>query len=326
MPRSPKTRAELFYCEIPHGETMLVLLEGQEPKAEDQSCGRQHFHNLMEVGFCYQGSGKMVCAEGARPYAAGTVTMIPRNTSHAFVPDDPGLPERWEFFYFDAVQTLCRHEQEYTLLVRRVIRRLGTRAHLVTDAEQPGAAAMTRAILELMRRPASEIRWRESDHLLFSLLLEFADVVPNPEPDYRQDNTEITIVYRAMQYVEGHYQQPIRIGDLAGFCNLSETHYRRLFDQIVGMSPAEYINLVRVQKACELMKYGDDSMEAVAKKTGFSSQASFNRNFVKLVGVPPYRWKSRDRRLFSGDNAPEPLLPGQPAAPRKRKLRVMAGD
>ena len=35
---------------------------------------------------------------------------------------------------------------------------------------------------------------------------------------------------------------------------MSETHFRRLFESYINMPPMEYLNLIRVQKACELME------------------------------------------------------------------------
>jgi AraC-like DNA-binding protein len=57
------------------------------------------------------------------------------------------------------------------------------------------------------------------------------------------------------------------------------------------MSPMEYINFVRVQRACELMKKSDDSIEHVAEKCGFTTQSTFNRNFRKFMDTSPYQWK-----------------------------------
>lgn len=89
-------------------------------------------------------------------------------------------------------------------------------------------------------------------------------------------------VNKALSYIDDHYSEDIRIGDLANEGCLSETHFRRLFNEAVSMAPNDYVNLVRIQKACDLLRFSDDSMTDIAMKTGFDSQVSFNRNFVKM--------------------------------------------
>ncbi len=52
---------------------------------------------------------------------------------------------------------------------------------------------------------------------------------------------------------------------------MSETSFRKVFEEYVHMLPMDYVNLVRVQYACEQMKHGNDSMDEVARKAGFST-------------------------------------------------------
>ena len=57
------------------------------------------------------------------------------------------------------------------------------------------------------------------------------------------------------------------------------------------MPVVEYVNLVRIQAACELLKKTNDSMEDVAQTVGFETTSTFNRNFKRIIGSSPYQWK-----------------------------------
>lgn len=74
---------------------------------------------------------------------------------------------------------------------------------------------------------------------------------------------------------------------------MSETHFRRIFQETMNMTPVEYVNFVRIRKACELIDKTDISMEEVAGKVGFVTPSTFNRNFRRIVGTSPYQWKKR---------------------------------
>ena len=97
----------------------------------------------------------------------------------------------------------------------------------------------------------------------------------------------------AISFVEEHYQEDFKILDLAASCHMSETHFRRIFQEKMNMTPIEYVNFVRVKKACELIDKSDLSMEEVAEKVGFVTPSTFNRNFRKIIGTSPYQWKKR---------------------------------
>lgn len=73
---------------------------------------------------------------------------------------------------------------------------------------------------------------------------------------------------------------------------MSESHFRRLFGECMGMSPVEYLNLVRVKVACELIRKSEDSILMIGEKVGFSTPSSLNRNFKRYTGYTPTQWKN----------------------------------
>ena len=106
-----------------------------------------------------------------------------------------------------------------------------------------------------------------------------------------QKHSGVTQIAAALDYVRMEYMHMIRVEELAQECHMSETHFRRLFESCMNMSPVDYINLVRIQKACDLLKKTTDSMEIVAQKVGFTTTSTFNRNFKKFLNTSPYQWK-----------------------------------
>lgn len=103
--------------------------------------------------------------------------------------------------------------------------------------------------------------------------------------------TGVSQITAALDYVRLEYANNIRVEELAKASHMSETHFRRVFESYMNMSPMDYINLMRVQKACDIMKKTNDPMDVVAQKVGFTTTSTFNRNFKKYLNTSPYQWK-----------------------------------
>lgn len=98
----------------------------------------------------------------------------------------------------------------------------------------------------------------------------------------------------ALDYVQKHFAEQIKIKELANECHISESHFRRVFQEYMNMTPGEYVNLIRIRQSCVLMQKMDISMEEVAYRTGFANISTFNRNFKKLLNTTPYQWKKSE--------------------------------
>jgi AraC-like DNA-binding protein len=58
------------------------------------------------------------------------------------------------------------------------------------------------------------------------------------------------------------------------------------------MKPVEYLNLVRVEQACALIRKGEQSIEDICYEVGYQTPSTFNRNFKIVMGVSPSVFKS----------------------------------
>ena len=85
----------------------------------------------------------------------------------------------------------------------------------------------------------------------------------------------------------------IRAKNLARACDLSETHMRRIFIEATNITPSEYLNLVRIKKACEMLAKEKCSIEIVANSVGYPVLSTFMRNFKKTTGISPNAWRRK---------------------------------
>jgi AraC-like DNA-binding protein len=72
------------------------------------------------------------------------------------------------------------------------------------------------------------------------------------------------------------------------------TNFRRVFKSTMGMSPSEYLHLVRVKMASILLLNSNDSILEISLKVGYPTLSSFNRQFGKIIGIPPREWRKNE--------------------------------
>lgn len=68
---------------------------------------------------------------------------------------------------------------------------------------------------------------------------------------------------------------------------LSPFHFHRVFQALVGSTPAEFVKRLRLERALGLMSRRATSLTAIALECGFSSSSDFSRCFRRRYGVPP---------------------------------------
>ncbi len=101
-------------------------------------------------------------------------------------------------------------------------------------------------------------------------------------------NEHVTL---ALAFVEENYNSSISLSDMASHSCCSEFHFSRLFKKVTGYSPYEYIVKYRVNKAKNLLKNTDKSVEDIAECVGFGSASNFIRTFRELEGMTPLKYR-----------------------------------
>jgi len=103
--------------------------------------------------------------------------------------------------------------------------------------------------------------------------------------------TALTYVQRvnlAIDYIAGHLADPLRLRDLARAARLSPFHFHRVFQALVGSTPADFVRRLRLERALGRLSHPrPPSLTAIALACGFSSSSDFSRCFKRRFGVPP---------------------------------------
>lgn len=98
----------------------------------------------------------------------------------------------------------------------------------------------------------------------------------------------------AIKYIESHFiDKDISCEKLAKDCGISYSYLKELFIEQYKLSPKKYINQMRINYACELIKEGSYSVTQVANLAGFSDIFYFCKFFKKSMGITPTEFKTK---------------------------------
>lgn len=256
-----------------------------------------HFHNLMEIGYCYSGNGNMLLGEHACKTEANMISIIPPNYPHS-TDSIPDSVITWEYLFIDVdscLQSVYGNDEHKFNYMKQLITQ---KARYIHAKEYPDIASAFRIILHemLVQKEYSNAMVKG---MVFWLLMRIARMTTSEEDheilSYKRPlNLEnVSQIRPALEMIRKQYTSSIKIQDLADICSISETYFRKLFKKMMGVSALDYINKVRIMNAAELMQKTDDPLHEIISKTGFISESTFNRNFKKYTGMSPRQWKEK---------------------------------
>jgi transcriptional regulator GlxA family with amidase domain len=134
------------------------------------------------------------------------------------------------------------------------------------------ALATARSLVLYMRRPGGQSQ--------FSAILA-------GQPARREPLREL------QAWILEHVDEPLTVPELAARVHMSERNFARAFRAETGLTPAAYVEAVRVERARRELETTDLGVEAVATRCGFGTVETMRRAFHRRVGVNPAAYRAR---------------------------------
>jgi AraC family transcriptional regulator of arabinose operon len=95
-----------------------------------------------------------------------------------------------------------------------------------------------------------------------------------------------------LKYIEDHISEEINVSQLANLLHFHPNYFTRIFKKYVGISPVQYINKVRLEKAKYFLKTSGSHINEIARKTGFCDIYHFSKTFKSYTGFSPSEYRN----------------------------------
>jgi len=98
---------------------------------------------------------------------------------------------------------------------------------------------------------------------------------------------------QVIKYIHQNLDKTISLGELADIADLNPAYFSASFSKLVGLSPIQYINSKRIEKAQKILLTSACSLTQVARMVGFDDVFYFSRVFKKITSMPPAKYRNQ---------------------------------
>lgn len=284
----------IFYrhFDLPANFPVIGLL-GDSWKSYFEPPSRMHFHNCMELGFLHSGRGRVRIGDCIQPFEGPCLVIAPPNVPHAHIVEE-GDVCCWNWIYVDPQAMLPNLNPRLSNMLSEYQRDMGGDDCVLSGKDHPEILTVLGLIVQEMEN--TQVHYqnivRDLFGTLFLLLLRsYSGTVKNDQ----YTNNQLRCIAPAISYIAENYMEEISIEKLARLCHVSTSHFRRLFKQMLGWSPLDYVQLVRIDRSCVLLYNCDYSVTEIGLQVGYPSPSSFNRQFRRIHGISPSQWRQKMR-------------------------------
>jgi AraC-like DNA-binding protein len=258
---------------------------------------RWHYHDEYELHLITATSGKTFVGDWIGQFQPGQLVLTGPRLPHNWVTMDlpeGGVDERDLVIQFphEPIEAGSRHIQE----LRELMPLLERAKHGIEFFD--------------MFEPALQ-HWKrvKSRHGLarFSAFCDFLGELAQCS-DYRllsnaqlqsvDNDAQLDQINAILSRITENLADPLSAADLAQELDMTESRFSRFFRRATGNTFTDFVNHVRVNRACQLLMESDLLITNIGYEVGFNNIANFNRRFLDIKGMTPSEYRRQVAKRF----------------------------
>lgn len=264
-------------------------------RIDNQKPMPMHKHEHVELVYIRSGRGMHTTEDDQYELAVGDVFVILPGYKHGFVDNDRLCltnilfrPHILDMPMRDLVRSPGYHALFTVEPSMRRKDRFGARLNIPME--------LLNELDGLARRIESEVEGEASgfEFVCISHLMQILSLVTRAYENVEAPaQIGVMRLARVMGHINEHSTQVLRVSDLAAMAHMSESTLYRVFRQVTGSSPVDYINSVRLQHAADLLRKTELPIAEVADESGIGEANYLSRLFKKHFALTPSEYRKR---------------------------------
>lgn len=253
---------------------------------------RWHAHDDYELHFIVATTGKVFIGDYIGTYTSGQLILT-----------GPRLPHNWvcqmDQEPVDVRDMVIRFDHESFSLGLKIIPELGEILPMLQRAKS-GIEFLNQDPSYLIKtfQAVRDCHGLQRVITALPLLSQLANshdyrLLSTVQIDLKSNESLQRKINTVVDYVSQNYNQDICLSDAASLIGMSDSHFSRYFKKATGNRFIEFVNRVRISRACSLLSETDQQIANICFQVGFNSLANFNRRFHELKGVTPRDFRSQ---------------------------------
>lgn len=110
-------------------------------------------------------------------------------------------------------------------------------------------------------------------------------------------NLKDSYIKEAISFIERNYSYSITVEDIAAYCNLNRNYLGKIFKENTNQTLQHFLMYYRMNRAAELLKLSNMTVNDVGKACGYPNQLHFSRAFKNIFGISPNHWREKNKPL-----------------------------
>lgn len=243
-----------------------------------------HHHDAAEIIIVLSGRVRVLLGDSYSECAAGDIIYIPPMMMHGVTSVGGDAAIRGVTFESRAVGLPEAESRINELLM------FGSRTEQVIGKETKGYRQLYSCLEDFDHdygdfSLSGRLRIRAG---LLRITACLADIYDIEESTWDKDHIRLRPV---LEYVSEHYTEQIRISELSGMLNVCDDRLIRLFKEVTGKTPVEYIMSLRIEHALRLLSATDMPIADIAGAAGFGSDTYMTRTFRARLDMTPGQYR-----------------------------------
>ncbi len=277
-----------------------ALLWGHRSISAEDFPGFYHWHQCSEILIVHEGIGSVIVNQKTCEIRRGMLFFFQPFQLHKVnanvSPEQPYIRSNLHLDLYDFEEKL----RPFPILHARLLY-LWQGNHQIQAfdiAESFDYAEQAFAMFARNMTATRPVRDSDYEHSLLLIMQLLNALTPHfhsvqSHPSERMSPRPLAYAEKVMQWVEEHYNEQIKLDDIADAMHLSKYYLSRLFQNETGSSIPDYITARRIKSACRLLQTTAYSIERIGSEVGIPNPSYFIRTFKKSLGMTPLQYRKR---------------------------------